>query len=70
MSAAGTPTPLIDGVEKVTGRARFTADLPSREALAGRILRSPLAHGAIRAIDSARARALPRGARRDHRRGL
>jgi len=59
MSAAGTSTPLIDGVEKVTGRARFTADLPSREALAGRILRSPLAHGAIRAIDTARARALP-----------
>ena len=59
MSAAGTSTPLIDGVEKVTGRARFTADLPSREALAGRILRSPLAHGAIRTIDTARARALP-----------
>ena len=59
MSAAGTSTPLIDGVEKVTGRARFTADLPSREALAGRILRSPLAHGAIRAIDTVRARALP-----------
>ena len=56
---AGTATPLIDGVEKVTGRARFTADLPSREALVGRILRSPLAHGAIRAIDTSRARALP-----------
>jgi 4-hydroxybenzoyl-CoA reductase subunit alpha len=56
---AGTPTPLIDGVEKVTGRAKFTADLPSGEALVGRILRSPLAHGAIRAIDTARASALP-----------
>ncbi len=56
---AGTATPLIDGVEKVTGRAKFTADLPSREALVGRILRSPLAHGAIRAIDTARASALP-----------
>jgi 4-hydroxybenzoyl-CoA reductase subunit alpha len=56
---AGTSTPLIDGVEKVTGRALFTADLPSREALAGRILRSPVAHGAIKAIDTARARALP-----------
>jgi 4-hydroxybenzoyl-CoA reductase subunit alpha len=56
---AGTATPLIDGVEKVTGRARFTADLPSREALVGRILRSPLAHGAIRAIDTSRASALP-----------
>jgi 4-hydroxybenzoyl-CoA reductase subunit alpha len=56
---AGTATPLIDGVEKVTGRARFTADLPSSEALVGRILRSPLAHGAIRAIDTSRASALP-----------
>lgn len=56
---AGTATPLIDGVEKVTGRARFTADLPSREALVGRILRSPIAHGAIRAIHTARARELP-----------
>jgi 4-hydroxybenzoyl-CoA reductase subunit alpha len=64
MSAAGTrsagiATPLIDGVEKVTGRAKFTADLPAREALAGRILRSPVAHGAIRAIDTARAAAFP-----------
>jgi 4-hydroxybenzoyl-CoA reductase subunit alpha len=56
---AGTATPLIDGVEKVTGRARFTADLPSREALVGRILRSPLAHGAMRALDTSRASALP-----------
>jgi 4-hydroxybenzoyl-CoA reductase subunit alpha len=56
---AGTATPLIDGVEKVTGRARYTADLPSSEALVGRILRSPLAHGAIRAIDTSRASALP-----------
>jgi 4-hydroxybenzoyl-CoA reductase subunit alpha len=56
---AGTATPLIDGVEKVTGRAAFTADLPSREALVGRILRSPLAHGVIQAIDTARAKALP-----------
>jgi 4-hydroxybenzoyl-CoA reductase subunit alpha len=58
-SRAGTPTPLIDGVEKVTGRAKFTADLPSGEALVGRILRSPLAHGAIRAVDTARASAFP-----------
>jgi 4-hydroxybenzoyl-CoA reductase subunit alpha len=56
---AGSATPLVDGVEKVTGRARFTADLPSGEALVGRILRSPLAHGVIRTIDVARASALP-----------
>jgi 4-hydroxybenzoyl-CoA reductase subunit alpha len=56
---AGAPIPLIDGIEKVTGRARYTADLAARDALVGRILRSPVPHAAIRAIDTGRARALP-----------
>ena len=55
----GRATPLIDGVEKVTGRARYTADLPASDALVGMILRSPIAHGVIRGIDVSRARALP-----------
>ncbi|MGE5667998.1 MAG: molybdopterin cofactor-binding domain-containing protein, partial [Betaproteobacteria bacterium] len=55
----GQATPLIDGVEKVTGRARYAADLPAGEALVGMLLRSPVAHGVIRGIDTARARALP-----------
>ena len=57
--AVGLRTPLIDGIEKVTGRARYTADLPFGQALVGRILRSPVAHGVIRGIDTARARAIP-----------
>lgn len=57
--AIGRRTPLVDGIEKVTGRARYTADLPCAQALVGRILRSPVAHGTIRAIDVARARAVP-----------
>ncbi|HEY6863590.1 MAG TPA: 4-hydroxybenzoyl-CoA reductase subunit alpha [Burkholderiales bacterium] len=57
--SAGVPMPLIDGIEKVTGRARYTADLPAHDALVGRILRSPIAHGAIRGIDVSRALALP-----------
>ncbi len=57
--AIGVRQPLIDGVEKVTGRARFTADLPATGALVGAILRSPVAHGTIRRLDVARARALP-----------
>lgn len=56
---AGQRQPLIDGVEKVTGRARYTTDLPSAQALTGEILRSPIAHGEIVHIDTARARALP-----------
>ena len=55
---AGTRQPLIDGVEKVTGRARYTADLPAR-ALTGEILRSPHAHAEILRVDASRARALP-----------
>jgi 4-hydroxybenzoyl-CoA reductase subunit alpha len=57
--AVGERTPLIDGIEKVTGRARYTADLPFGETLVGRILRSPVAHGTIRCIDTAKARAIP-----------
>jgi 4-hydroxybenzoyl-CoA reductase subunit alpha len=58
-SVVGQDTPLIDGIEKVTGRARYTADLPFPGALVGRILRSPIAHGVIRSIDTSKARAMP-----------
>jgi len=57
--SVGQRTPLIDGIEKVTGRARYTADLPFGGALVGRILRSAVAHGLIRGIDTTRARAMP-----------
>ncbi len=55
----GQRTPLVDGIEKVTGRARYTADLPLGATLVGRIFRSPVAHGVIRRIDASRALALP-----------
>ena len=55
----GQPTPLIDGIEKVTGQAKYTADLPAAGALVGRILRSPFSHARILAIDTSAARALP-----------
>jgi 4-hydroxybenzoyl-CoA reductase subunit alpha len=54
---AGKATPLVDGIEKVTGRARYTADL-GFSALVGEILRSPHAHAEIVRIDTSRARAL------------
>jgi 4-hydroxybenzoyl-CoA reductase subunit alpha len=47
--------PLIDGVEKVTGRARYTADLEHAYALVGRILRSPVSHGEIIRLDVCKA---------------
>ena len=62
--------PLIDGVEKVTGRARYTADLDHADALVGRILRSPVSHGrnhSTRRFQGARARGRLRGR---HRRRL
>ncbi|RAI34740.1 4-hydroxybenzoyl-CoA reductase subunit alpha [Rhodoplanes serenus] len=55
----GRPTPLVDGVEKVTGRAKYTADLPAPGALVGRILRSPVPHGILRRIDTTAAERLP-----------
>jgi 4-hydroxybenzoyl-CoA reductase subunit alpha len=55
----GERTPLVDGIEKVTGRARYTADLPLGATLVGLIGRSPKAHAVIRSIDTRRARAIP-----------
>src|SRR5690606_34368838 len=56
---AGQRMPLVDGIEKVTGRARYTADLFAPEALSGRIYRSPYAHAEIVRLDVAGALALP-----------
>ena len=50
--------PLVDGIDKVTGRARYTADLDHDNALVGRILRSPVSHGEILKLDVSKARAL------------
>src|SRR5438128_1037517 len=48
-----------DGVDKVTGRALYGADLQMAGLLHGRILRSPHAHARIRKIDARKALALP-----------
>ena len=56
---AGQRIALVDGIEKVTGRARYTADLFAPDALVGRIYRSPYAHAEIISIDTAAALALP-----------
>src|SRR5207244_8980134 len=47
-----------DGLEKVTGRALYGADVNLPGALYGRVLRSPHAHARIRKIDTSRAEAL------------
>src|ERR1700720_605810 len=48
-----------DGVDKVTGRANFGADMVMPGMLWGRIKRSPHAHARILGIDTAKAAALP-----------
>jgi CO/xanthine dehydrogenase Mo-binding subunit len=48
-----------DGVDKVTGRAQYGADLNLPGQIYGRVLRSPHAHARIRRIDTSRAAAIP-----------
>ena len=55
----GTRAARPDGVDKVTGRARFGADLFAANMLHGRVLRSPHAHARIVSIDVSKAERLP-----------
>jgi xanthine dehydrogenase molybdenum-binding subunit len=48
-----------DGLEKVTGAAKYGADIQLAGILHGKILRSPHAHAYIRSIDTSKAEALP-----------
>ena len=48
-----------DGVDKVTGRAQYGADVKLTGLLAGKVLRSPHPHARIRSIDTSKAEALP-----------
>jgi CO/xanthine dehydrogenase Mo-binding subunit len=47
-----------DGNDKVTGRARYSADITLPRLLHGKILRSPHAHAQINSIDTSKALAL------------
>jgi 4-hydroxybenzoyl-CoA reductase subunit alpha len=55
----GCYVPMVDGPEKVSGRAKYTADLVLPGMLAGRILRSPYSHAEILEVDIAEAAKLP-----------
>lgn len=55
----GDYVPMIDGPEKVSGRAKFTADLVVPGALAGYIFRSPYSHAEILEVDVTEAAKLP-----------
>ena len=51
----GRSVPRLDGVEKVTGSAVFTADLDMPRMLIAKVLRSPVPHARIRRIDTSKA---------------
>ncbi|MFY9240726.1 MAG: xanthine dehydrogenase family protein molybdopterin-binding subunit [Roseovarius sp.] len=55
----GTRVPRPDGVDKVTGRAMYGADITVAGMLTGLVLRSPHAHATIDKIDASKALALP-----------
>ena len=55
----GTRPVRHDGLDKVTGRARFGADFAAAGMLHGVVLRSPHAHARILSIDFSEALALP-----------
>ena len=58
-NVVGTRPIRHDGWEKVTGRARYAADVHLPGMLSGKILRSPHAHARIKSIDCSRALQLP-----------
>ncbi|MCS6772723.1 MAG: xanthine dehydrogenase family protein molybdopterin-binding subunit [Thermoflexales bacterium] len=55
----GRRVPRPDGVDKVTGRAQYGADVKLSGMLYGKVLRSPHAHARIVSIDTREAEALP-----------
>jgi len=57
--AVGARVPLVDGIEKVTGKAKYTADFLSADTLCGRIFRSPYSHADIISLDVSEAEKLP-----------
>ena len=65
----GTRPVRHDGLDKVTGRARFGADFATAGMLQGAVLRSPHAHARILSIDLTKALRCSRCESNHHRRG-
>jgi CO/xanthine dehydrogenase Mo-binding subunit len=59
MQVVGRPTPRVEGELKVTGKALYSADLKLPDTLWGRCLRSPIAYGRIKSIDTSKAWQVP-----------
>ncbi len=59
LEVVGRGVTRYDAPDKVTGRARYTADISLPGMIHGKILGSPIPHGIIRRIDVSRAWELP-----------
>src|SRR5437879_7749295 len=59
MNAIGQPISRIDGRLKVTGAARYTADIPIADVVDGVIVQSTIANGRTVSIDTAVAEQVP-----------
>ena len=58
-NVVGTRPIRHDGLDKVIGRARYSADIQLPGLLYGKVLRSPHSHARIKSIDASRALAMP-----------
>ena len=58
-SIVGQSPPRVDGMEKVTGAAKYAADITMPAMLYGKILRSPHPHARILHVDTGQAEKLP-----------
>src|SRR5205823_9012020 len=59
LNVVGRPLGRIEGESKVTGQARYAADVVRPGQLWGKLLRSPLPHARILHVDTSAARRLP-----------
>ena len=59
IGAIGGYVPMVDGPDKVTGAAKYTADFLAPDTLCGRVLRSPCSHAEIIGVDVSEAQRLP-----------
>ena len=55
LTVIGKPTPRIDGRAKVTGAAKYTADVHPPGMLFARMLTSPYPHAKIKRLDTSAA---------------
>ena len=58
-SMIGSPVTRLDGPDNVTGRARYTADVPVRGVVYATFATSAIANGRLARIDATRAEQAP-----------